>query len=163
MERGANCNCIQDGSRVDCVDTTCESCNIQETSCAINEYGRTFNTTTGFSLSLNSTIRYLTGEWTGIEIQFEANEASTALDGDYDACSVSVDGEACMSCIFARCSGNNFGYVADCSNLPGGYQYDACRSKYTNPGYLEIFDAYFESRVSGCKLLLPFIGDFKPT
>jgi hypothetical protein len=163
MERGANCICSQDGSRVDCVDTACESCNIQETSCAINEYGRTFNIATGFSLKFYNTIRYLTGEWTGIEIQYEANEASTTLDGDYDACSVSVDGGACLSCTFSKCSGNNYGYVVDCSNLPDGYQYDACRSKYTNPGYLEIFDTYFESNVQGCKLLIPFIGDFKPT
>jgi Leucine-rich repeat (LRR) protein len=163
MARGANCNCSQDGSRVDCVDTACKSCNIQETSCAINKYGRTFNTATGFILNFYNNITYLTGEWTGIEIQYEANEASTTLDGDYDACSVSINGEACLTCSFSKCPGNNYGYVVDCSNLADGYQYDACKSKYTNPGYLEIFDTYFESKVAGCRLLIPLIGDYKPT
>ena len=46
VERGANCTCSEYGTRVNCVDTMCESCNPQNTSCARNKDSQTFSDTT---------------------------------------------------------------------------------------------------------------------
>ena len=160
VERGANCTCLEDGSRVDCVDTKCESCSLDQTFCATNEYSDIFDTNTGNILQFHNTIRYSTGEWKGVEIQFDA-----FLGEDDQYCTVSVNGETCRQCTFTACTGNNFGYDIWCDNLaPGRYQYSACDSiNSKNPGYLSIFETHSKGLFSGCILMLPHLSDYETT
>jgi Leucine-rich repeat (LRR) protein len=144
-QRGASCSCSDDGTTLSCTDSTCESCNLDETACAVNtEYGYTFNVTTGSIETFQNTIEYVTG-WNGTKITFvEPNEG---------VCQVSVNGEKCRFCGDLVCSSGFQGYSVFCDNLEGGYNFNSC-DEFVVTGYLEILHVYDQSQLSGCPLLL---------
>jgi Leucine-rich repeat (LRR) protein len=113
-ERGAVCNCTEDGTNVTCSDTTCESCNLEESSCATNQnYGYSLNQTTGQVLSFQNTIRYSSGPWNGTELFYQSLE-------DGPNCALWVNGVKCRECSNIICSSGFVGFRIVCNNLQEG-------------------------------------------
>ena len=144
-ERGAACTCTEDGTSVTCSDTTCESCNLDESVCAINkDYGYNLNGTTGEIVSFQNTMEYVTG-FDGTTITYE--------DLASDGCSVSVNGEECRSCGSIICGDGSEGFMIFCDNLENGFNFLACE-EFITVDYLEVFYFHDGSALSGCPPLL---------
>ena len=137
--RGASCECSPDGTKLTCSDTTCESCNLDETLCAVNkDYGYALNDTTGDILYFENTLEYVAGY---------VDTTITLLDDT--GCKVWVNGEQCRGCGHITCRSGFEGYRVYCDNLDGGFNFNSC-DEFVVAGYLEIFQLYDESLLSGC-------------
>jgi Leucine rich repeat len=113
FSRGAECSCSEDGTNVTCSDTACESCDLDETSCAVNlNYGYTLNETTGEIVSFQNTIQYTTGTWAGTELFYQSLENGPN-------CNLWVNGEKCRECSNIICSSGFAGFRITCNNVDG--------------------------------------------
>jgi hypothetical protein len=146
-DRGASCSCSENGTLLSCTDTSCESCNLDGSVCAVNtDYGYSFNATTGTILAFENSLKYVMG-WNDTTIKIiETNEGS---------CEVSVNGEKCRNCGSIICKSGFEGYSVSCDNLEVGYNFNSC-DEVVAPGFLEVFYLFDQGQLYGCPLLLDY-------
>jgi Leucine-rich repeat (LRR) protein len=173
-ERGAVCTCtsteeeedgggggnnnnnkdVKESTILSCTDTTCESCNLEETSCVVNtDYGYHLNGTTGEVIGFENTMVYTRGKWEGMKLRYYAPITRTT-------CDFSVNGMKCDKCFVTVCSSDFRGFQVICDNLDGlpdpdgrileGYSFNSCVNDMSDTGYLSILDTQTPSLLSGC-------------
>ena len=145
-ERGATCDCFDisdvnaDASdeswELSCTDTTCMSCNKDETICAHNvEYGWEHHEA---RLDIwTSTYQYVDVEGSGVvdgessSLQYlnDTVQFKYWTDEQYILhCEVSVNGEQCRGCARVVCSDRHRTYSVNCDNVEGVGNMNACQS-----------------------------------
>ena len=146
-DRGATCTCSENATSVACDDTSCESCNLDGTLCAINtNYGYTFDDETGDIATFRNTLQYTLGR--NETITFIQNKTASA------GCQVSVNSEQCRECGNSICRSGFQGFSIICDNLEGGgFSFNSCDETF-EVGFLEVFFLFDQSLVSGCPVLL---------
>mmetsp|Transcript_63305 Transcript_63305/g.124713 ORF Transcript_63305/g.124713 Transcript_63305/m.124713 type:complete len:380 (-) Transcript_63305:184-1323(-) len=140
-DRGTTCECQDQGAKMSCTDTACESCNLDNSICvASTDYGYTLDQVTGETLSFRNVLQYTKGRNETIVFTKYSNESN---------CELEVGGEKCISCVVLYCASSQQGFQIDCSNLPDGPILHTCWNK-EDAGYLEAFYLADLASVNGC-------------
>jgi len=147
-DRGTTCDCQQGGAKMSCMDTTCESCNLDESLCVQStDYGYGFDEATGETLSFQNVIQYTKGRNDTLVFTKNADELF---------CHVEVNGQECLYCATELCESGIQSYRVDCSNLDDGPVLFPCGAR-KDVQYLEVFFMVEKSLLSGCPPVFVFI------
>ena len=143
--RGTICSCVGEGDNVQqqCTDTSCLTCNKEETVCAKNtNYGITVGLG-GYWGGVHNTLEYVIGRNDTVTFSTDYSMESDP------SCKVEVNGQECASCILLLCSDGFGGYSIRCDNIPGAGNFDSCNDSHED-GVLTVFAAHDPTLRSGC-------------
>jgi Leucine rich repeat len=128
-----------------CMDTQCQSCNQNGTVCSINkryQYGYDEN---GSSGQFHSSFQYVVGRNDTVTLE------RITLPDFTRACEVTVNGQVCNNCYYARCKDTFFGVFVDCENVEGAGSVDLCEPKPGDTdGPLAVFALQDAAFLQGC-------------
>ena len=150
--RGSSCSCDETGEVMTCNDSpSCQSCNQDNTVCAVNSnYGWKFDTM-GKKIAWRNTLQYVQGDRSDT-IEFE-NVAVDVELGIWE-CHVSVNGQLCSSCSSLACNDGAEGYGVNCENVPSVQgSFFPCKDNILD-GPLAVFALQDPIALNGCPLML---------
>ena len=150
-ERGAICQCVEDGYRVSCEDTKCQACTLDGEICAVSkDYGFFFED----YIVQNPFIILFTTGWTSTLQYVKGRNETVKFNEVFDpftlsfSCSVTVNGEECRECTRQACLDGFTGLQVKCDNI--GYEnIDVCDGAVQD-GPLAIFSLQDELVRDGC-------------
>jgi hypothetical protein len=128
-----------------CIDTQCQSCNQNGTVCSMNDrYQYSFDEN-GWRGHFHSTLQYVVGRNDTVTLELKL------LPNFTRACGVTVNGQVCNECYYARCLDKFSGVFIDCENVEEAGSVDLCRPELTNTnGPLAVFALQDPAFLHGC-------------
>jgi hypothetical protein len=148
---GTVCECINfdtDATTFSCMDTQCQSCNLDGTVCAINkqyQFSYPYDDNTRYTLKFQATYQYVVGRNDKVTLE------TTALSDSSIACEVTVNGQVCKSCFLSACLDGFYGLGVVCDNVEGAGYIDLCDEKRNDDdGPLAVFAFQDRSFLQGC-------------
>jgi hypothetical protein len=138
---GTVCECISsdiDAAYFSCMDTQCQSCNLDGTVCSINmQYQRSiqYDEDSPYDLKFQATYQYVVGRNDTVTLE------TTLLLSDVSlTCEVAVNGQFCNSCFLTKCADEFWGFNVECTNVEGAGYIDLCDEKRSDDdGPLAVF------------------------
>jgi hypothetical protein len=125
--KGTECECLEEGFGLSCLDTVCLVCSPDSEwiGCLENfDYGVDF-TEDGVPRYWKCNMRYVSGR---------DEEISYVIDSYEKECSMAIDGVQCNSCSLYLCSDGYQSIRMDCSNIEEGAVFDDCDSSLDGGG-----------------------------
>jgi hypothetical protein len=144
---GTVCECISpefDGLSYSCMDTQCQSCNLDGTVCSMNTQYQFTNTP--YASKFKATYQYVVGRDDTVTYE------TTVLPDTTETCEVTVNGQICNDCTGTSCPDGFSGINIECSNVEGAGIFNLCdETRSNNDGALMVF-AFQDSRfLQGCR------------
>jgi hypothetical protein len=133
-EYGTVCQCdtIEGQVKLTCVDTLCLGCNDELSVCAEFSFGNLFSAN-GEVESTFTQVDYIHGMLFDQILYSEDKQA----DG---VCSVTVNGMECDECGIISCDAGFDGIAIQCSNVPGGEDFNSCDQNFSADGVFQFFN-----------------------
>jgi Leucine rich repeat len=148
---GTVCECIS--SDIDnaisfsCMDTQCQSCNLDGTVCSINkqyQFRHPYDQDP-YMLKFQATYQYVVGHNDTVTLE------TTQLPDASVTCEVTVNGQMCNGCFFSMCLDGFVGLNVDCYNVEGASAIDMCDEKRDDDnGPLAVFAFQDPAFLQGC-------------
>jgi Leucine rich repeat len=125
---GSVCECAPGSddnviATLSCMDTQCQSCNLNGTVCSINKHYQYSYDETGSISTFHSTIQYVVGRNDTVRIEHTTHPNSPRT------CEVIVNGQVCKKCYHVACLDQFTGYMVNCENVQGAGTVDICNPK----------------------------------
>jgi hypothetical protein len=123
---GTVCECtagsdkVTDIATLSCMDTQCQSCNLNGTVCSINERYQFSYDEAGSISYFHSTFQYVAGRNDTVTLELIILPDFTFL------CEIAVNGQVCNECFFSACRDQFSGIMVDCENVEGAGSVDLC-------------------------------------
>jgi hypothetical protein len=129
-----------------CMDTQCQSCNLNGTVCSMNEQYKYRYDENGSSNYFHSTFQYVVGRNDTVTLEY------TKLPDLTTACRVTVNGQVCNECFYAICHDQFSGVMVDCENVEGAGAVELCNpTRGDTDGPLAVFAFQDQVFLQGCR------------
>jgi hypothetical protein len=150
---GTVCECISsdidDEISFSCMDTQCQSCNLDGTVCSINKQYQLrspHDADSPYLLKFHATYQYVVGRNDTVTLE------TTQLPDAFITCEVTVNGQVCNSCFFSECNDGFFVVQIGCNNVEGAGSTDMCDEKRNgDDGPLAVFALQDPLLLQGCR------------
>jgi hypothetical protein len=135
-----------------CMDTQCQSCNLNGSVCSINErYQYSYGENDSGSY-YHSTFQYVVGRNDTVTIEYKQQPNFSIV------CEVTVNGQLCNECFASICKDQFSGIMVDCDNVEGAGSINLCNPKPNDiDGPLAVFAFQDPALLLGCP---PRIRDY---
>jgi Leucine-rich repeat (LRR) protein len=130
-----------------CMDTQCQSCNLDGSVCSMNERFEISFDENNFRSYLQSTFQYVVGRNDIVTLEW-TRTPNSLLDF---VCTATVNGQVCDACSISKCPDQYQGIVISCENVEGAGAVDVCDPKPEDTnGPLAVFAFQDSVRLQGC-------------
>jgi hypothetical protein len=128
-----------------CMDTQCQSCNLDGSVCSMNERFAISYDEYGSQVIFHSTLQYVVGRNDTVTLDWTSQHGLVFLGN------VTVNGQVCKGCTFNKCEDDYFGILVECENVEGAGAVDVCDPKPEDTnGPLAVFAFQDSVRLQGC-------------
>jgi Leucine-rich repeat (LRR) protein len=128
-----------------CMDTQCQSCNLNGTVCSVNKRYQYSYDENGYHMYFHSTFQYVVGRNDTVTLEL------TILPDFTFICEVAVNGQVCNECFFARCRDQFSGIMVNCENVEEAGSVDFCHPEPNDAdGPLAVFALQDPAFLQGC-------------
>jgi hypothetical protein len=128
-----------------CMDTQCQSCNLDGTVCSMNDLYKYNYDENGSRSYFHSTFQYVVGRNDTVTLEFIVLPDNTYL------CEATVNGQMCNECFHSICPDQFSGIMVDCENVEGAGAVDLCKPKPKDTdGPLAVFAFQDSAFLQGC-------------
>jgi hypothetical protein len=148
---GTVCECISsdiDATTFSCMDTQCQSCNLDGTVCSINkhfQFSYPYGDNIPFILKFQATYQYVVGRNDTVTLE------TTLLPDSLLSCEITVNGQVCNDCFLFECLDGFLGLNVVCDNVEGAGYIDVCDEKRNDDdGPLAVFAFQDPAFFQGC-------------
>jgi hypothetical protein len=149
---GTVCECRTDSDSnngivtLSCMDTQCQSCNLNGTVCSMNEHYQYSYDETGSIVAFHSMFQHVAGRNDTVRIEYVIRPDSPLT------CEVIVNGQVCNKCFKAGCTDQFSGVMVDCENVQGAGNINFCHPKKPSEveGPLAVFAFQDQALLQGC-------------